>query len=160
MADLSREIFLRENHPDLCARWEAPQWSLFHARLDEIAHGGMLTASACRLVARGVNELVPVAPAPATPHARKSARAPARRASRKIHEAPIVPLDQPETLALNAPAQRVEAAAYFGDIRRKFETLLTSRHRQSICAFIEVLYRDVVFLPDADSEPNDGTRKA
>lgn len=155
MADLSREIYLRENHPDLCARWEAPQWSLFHARLDEIANGGMLTASACRLVARGVNDLIPVAPAPATPHARKSARAPARRAAKKIHEAPIVPLDEPEALTLHAPPLSAQATDYLDDIRRKFETLLASRHRQSVCAFLEVLYRDVVFLPADGSADND-----
>lgn len=155
MADLSREVFLREDQPALCAEWQEQQWRLFHQKLDGIGKGGMVTGAAIRFVAKAVNHELPPEPhaseADDTPK-RKASRSPSRpkRGAKKMHEpvSDILHLGQDAApLSLHVPPLPATPAIdhYLTEIRRKFDILLTSKHRQSVSAFVEVLYRDVVF---------------
>lgn len=160
MADISREVFLREDQPAICAHWHAEHWRLFHQKLEQLGKGGgMLTGTAVRFVAKAVNQEMPevIADPAQDQHAtkRKVGRAvsSSKRGAKKMHEPVLVDHSTTEpALTLHVPPLPTTPTIddYLAEIRRKFETLLKSKHRGSVSAFVEVLYRDVVFLEGHD----------
>ncbi|MFO0949241.1 MAG: hypothetical protein U1D30_25570 [Planctomycetota bacterium] len=151
MADNNWRTFLQEAEPELCAHWGDEQWSLFFAKLDRMGSSGYLTASAARFLARAVaEELPPRTPDtdPASRHLRK------RRSTKKIHADATVHEGQGHVhdAGILHPPTSPTIDEYLVTIRQKFEALLASKHRETVSAFIEVLYRDVVFLTPSPSD--------
>lgn len=155
MADMEWRTFLLEAEPELCAQWGDEQWALFFAKLDKMGSSGFLTAAAARFFARAVMEENP----PRSPETNAIAKPKRkRRPAKKIHPEAHLGSETSSLhdvgLALLPTTPAIDD--YLADVRKKFEMLIGSRHRQTVSAFIEVLYRDIVFLDPANAADANG----